>query len=47
MEEELVASMFEGCGFEVINLGVDVSSDKFIKTVAESHADGFHPAFII
>lgn len=34
-----VASMFEGCGFEVINLGVDVSSDKFIKTVAESHAD--------
>lgn len=31
--------MFEGCGFEVINLGVDVSSDKFIKTVAESHAD--------
>ena len=23
--------MFEGCGFEVINLGVDVSSDKFIS----------------
>lgn len=32
--KNLVASMFEGCGFEVINLGVDVSSDKFIKTVA-------------
>ena len=26
--KNLVASMFEGCGFEVINLGVDVSSDK-------------------
>lgn len=29
--KNLVASMFEGCGFEVINLGVDVSSDKFIS----------------
>lgn len=35
----LVASMFEGCGFEVINLGVDVSSDKFISAALENKAD--------
>ena len=34
-----VASMFEGCGFEVINLGVDVSSDKFISAALENKAD--------
>jgi methanogenic corrinoid protein MtbC1 len=33
--KNLVASMFEGCGFEVINLGVDVSSDKFISAALE------------
>ena len=37
--ENLVASMFEGCGFEVINLGVDVSSDKFISAALENKAD--------
>ena len=37
--KNLVASMFEGCGFEVIDLGVDVSSDKFIEAVKESNAD--------
>ena len=37
--KNLVASMFEGCGFEVINLGVDVSSDKFISAALENQAD--------
>lgn len=35
----LVASMLEGCGFEVINLGVDVPSDKFIAAIKENNAD--------
>ena len=33
--KNLVASMLEGCGFEVINLGTDVDSDKFINAVRE------------
>lgn len=37
--KNLVASMFEGCGFEVINLGVDVSSDKFVSAALENKAD--------
>lgn len=37
--KNLVASMFEGCGFEVINLGVDVSSTKFIEAVNTYKAD--------
>lgn len=37
--KNLVASMFAGCGFEVINLGVDVSSDKFISAALENKAD--------
>ena len=37
--KNLVASMFEGCGFEVINLGVDVSSDKFVRAAIENNAD--------
>ena len=37
--KNLVASMFEGCGFEVINLGVDVSSDKFISAALENKVD--------
>lgn len=37
--KNLVASMLEGCGFEVINLGVDVSSDKFIDAAKANHAD--------
>lgn len=37
--KNLVASMFEGCGFEVINLGGDVSSDKFISAALENKAD--------
>ena len=37
--KNLVASMLEGCGFGVINLGVDVSSDKFIDAAKANHAD--------
>lgn len=37
--KNLVASMFEGCGFEVINLGVDVSSEIFISAALENKAD--------
>ena len=34
----LVAAMLEGAGFEVIDLGVDVSPDKFIAAVNEKRA---------
>jgi len=37
--KNLVASMLEGCGFEVINLGVDISSEKFIHSIKEHNAD--------
>ena len=37
--KNLVASMFEGCGFEVVNMGVNVSSDKFIETVKREKPD--------
>lgn len=37
--KNLVASMLEGCGFEVINLGVDVSSDKFVAAAIENNAN--------
>jgi len=37
--KNLVASMLEGCGFEVINLGVDVSSEKFVEAIKEHNAD--------
>lgn len=37
--KNLVASMLEGCGFEVINLGVDISSNKFIEAAKEHQAD--------
>ena len=36
--KNLVASMLEGCGFEVINLGTDISSDKFITAIKENQA---------
>lgn len=36
--KNLVASMLEGCGFDVINLGVDVSTDKFVSAVREKNA---------
>ena len=37
--KNLVASMLEGCGFEVINLGVDISSEKFIQSIKEHNAN--------
>ena len=37
--KNLVASMLEGWGFEVMNLGVDVGSEKFIEAVKENKAD--------
>lgn len=35
--KNLVASMLEGCGFEVINLGVDISDEQFVAAVEEYH----------
>lgn len=37
--KNLVASMLEGCGFEVVNLGVDVSSEQFLEAVRRENAD--------
>ena len=37
--KNIVASMLEGCGFEVINVGIDVSSDHFIQAVKDNNAD--------
>lgn len=37
--KNLVASMLEGCGFEVINIGVDVSAEKFIEEAKNNNAD--------
>lgn len=36
--KNLVGSMFEGCGFQVVDLGVDVDAAKFIQAVKEHHA---------
>lgn len=36
--KNLVASMLEGCGFKVVNLGTDVSAQKFIDAVREYDA---------
>ena len=37
--KNLVASMLEGCGFEVKNIGIDVPSDKFVEAVKDYNAD--------
>ena len=37
--KNLVSSMLEGCGFEVINLGVDVSYEKFVEAAKEHKAN--------
>lgn len=37
--KNLVASMLEGCGFEVVNIGIDISAGKFVQTVLEEKAD--------
>ena len=33
--KNLVASMFEGSGFEVVNIGINVDADKFVQAVVE------------
>ncbi|MDD3818675.1 MAG: corrinoid protein [Actinomycetota bacterium] len=37
--KNLVKMMLEGAGFEVIDLGVDVSAEKFVSAVKEYHPD--------
>lgn len=37
--KNLVASMFEGCGFEVVNLGVNILADKFVESVKKEQPD--------
>jgi 5-methyltetrahydrofolate--homocysteine methyltransferase len=37
--KNLVSMMMEGAGFEVVDLGVDVDSEAFVKTAAEKSAD--------
>jgi len=37
--KNLVASMFEGCGFDVVNLGVDVTDHQFVDAVKEHKAN--------
>ncbi len=37
--KNLVASMLEGCGFDVINLGVNVTAEQFVAGVKEHKAN--------
>ncbi|MBN2290654.1 MAG: corrinoid protein [Candidatus Glassbacteria bacterium] len=37
--KNLVVMMMEGAGFEVVDLGTDVSAEKFIQTAKEKNAD--------
>ena len=37
--KNLVASMLEGCGFEIINLGVDIPCERFLSVAREEKAD--------
>jgi 5-methyltetrahydrofolate--homocysteine methyltransferase len=37
--KNLVAAMLEGAGFKVVDLGVDVSPDQFVKAVQEDSAN--------
>ena len=37
--KNLVASMFEGCGFKVIDVGIDADSEKFIAAIKEHDAN--------
>lgn len=36
--KNLVASMLEGCGFKVVNLGVDVSGEQFAQAIRDNNA---------
>ena len=31
--------MLEGCGFEVVNIGIDVDSETFVKALKDNQAD--------
>ena len=37
--KNLVASMLEGSGFEVINVGIDVDAQAFVDAVRDNQAD--------
>jgi len=37
--KNLVAAMLEGAGFKVVDLGVDVSADAFVKAAADNNAN--------
>jgi 5-methyltetrahydrofolate--homocysteine methyltransferase len=37
--KNLVSMMLEGAGFEMVDLGTDVSADKFLESVKEADAD--------
>jgi 5-methyltetrahydrofolate--homocysteine methyltransferase len=37
--KNLVAMMLEGAGFEIVDLGTDVSADKFVQAVQENKPD--------
>ena len=37
--KNLVAMMMEGAGFEVVDVGVDIDSEAFVKAAAEKNAD--------
>ncbi|MBQ9092643.1 MAG: cobalamin-dependent protein [Prevotella sp.] len=37
--KNLVASMLEGSGFEVINVGIDVDAETFVKAVIDNETD--------
>ena len=37
--KNLVAMMFEGAGFEVVNLGINVDADTFLEAIAEHDPD--------
>lgn len=37
--KNLVASMFEGCGFEVVDMGVNISAARFVEAVKSEKPD--------
>jgi 5-methyltetrahydrofolate--homocysteine methyltransferase len=45
--KNLVAMMLEGSGFEVVDLGTDVTPDKFVKAVMEHKPSAGHGPLVI
>lgn len=37
--KNLVASMLEGCGFEVVNIGIDIPAERFVSAIRDENAD--------